>query len=222
MSLWPRGRVPLAPGGAARPPQPGQSCGFALWDPCLVFGSSSRPAALRAAAAVERLPLTSNLPLIKPRRRAGPRGSPAAPGAGCHPRGGWHGTLCAGPAMRWGRCDGAEPRCSGMLDPSPRPWPVPFVPPCPPLPCSGGDVSKLSGWVWHSRSPGLGVLGPGVCPRAGSPCRRQDPCQASGCPQQRMPTRSCRGRPWKSWIGAWTSWRRCRPGTRSARWPPTR
>ncbi|NXV86270.1 PDE4C phosphodiesterase, partial [Calonectris borealis] len=69
-----------APGGAARSPRPGQSCSFALWDPCLVFGSSSRLAALRAAAAVERLPLTSNLPLIKPRRQAGPRGSPAAPG----------------------------------------------------------------------------------------------------------------------------------------------
>ncbi|NXJ58605.1 PDE4D phosphodiesterase, partial [Spizaetus tyrannus] len=60
----------------------GQSCGFALWDPCLVFGSSSRLAALRAAAAVERLPLTSNLPLIKPRRLSGAPREPGCPGAG--------------------------------------------------------------------------------------------------------------------------------------------
>ncbi|NXX12023.1 PDE4D phosphodiesterase, partial [Podargus strigoides] len=103
-------------------------CGFALWDPCLVFGSSSRLAALRAAAAVERLPLTSNLPLIKPRRRAGPCGSPAAPGPAVTPRG-QHGTPCAGAAVRWGRCEGAEPCCSGMLDPSPQPHLGPCIPP---------------------------------------------------------------------------------------------
>ncbi|NWV21678.1 PDE4D phosphodiesterase, partial [Origma solitaria] len=39
--------VPPCPGGCSSLPKPRQSCGCALWDPCLVFGSSSRPAALR-------------------------------------------------------------------------------------------------------------------------------------------------------------------------------
>ncbi len=39
---------------------------------------------------------------------------------------------------------------------------------------------------------------------------------------QRRPTRNWPPRPWRSWIGAWTSWRPCRPDTPSVRWPPTR
>lgn len=168
---------------------------------------SAAPPARPPFAAVEKLRLTSNLPLIKARRRAGPRGSPAAPGAGCHPTG-QRGTPRAGAATPWGQRHGAEPRCPGMLDPDP------CVPPCPPPPYSGGGVTPRAreppGSVWHQP------------PCAGWPRRWQVPCQAGGCPQQKMPTRSSRGRPWRSWIGAWTSWRRCRPGTRSARWPPTR
>ncbi|NXY23648.1 PDE4D phosphodiesterase, partial [Atrichornis clamosus] len=56
----------------------------------------------RPSRAVEKLPLTSNLPLIKPRRRAGPRGSPPAPGAGRHPTG-QRGTPRAGAATPRGR-----------------------------------------------------------------------------------------------------------------------
>ncbi|NXP12947.1 PDE4D phosphodiesterase, partial [Thinocorus orbignyianus] len=51
----------------------------------------------RPSAPVERLPLTSNLPLIKP---AGPCRNPAAPGAGRHPVGDST-THCCGTATRW-------------------------------------------------------------------------------------------------------------------------
>ncbi|NXO83439.1 PDE4B phosphodiesterase, partial [Sitta europaea] len=76
-------------------------------------------------------------------------------------------------------------------------------------PRSGGAVTLRAG-----EPPGLAWR---LSPRAGWPRCWQVPCQAGGCPQQKMPTRSSRGRPWRSWIGAWTSWRRCRPGTRVTR-----
>ncbi|NXR12770.1 PDE4D phosphodiesterase, partial [Semnornis frantzii] len=71
--------------GVQRSPLSGQGRAVsALWDPCLVFSSSSRGGSGKA-------PLTSNLPLIKPRRRPGPRGSLTAPGLAVTPRG-QHGT----------------------------------------------------------------------------------------------------------------------------------
>ncbi|NXW74022.1 PDE4D phosphodiesterase, partial [Hirundo rustica] len=72
--------VPRArPGGAATPPlKPGQSCGFALRDPCLVFGGSSRLAALLGGgkapvdvkASINKSPAVSGAP----RERGCPRG----------------------------------------------------------------------------------------------------------------------------------------------------
>ncbi|XP_045409804.1 cAMP-specific 3',5'-cyclic phosphodiesterase 4C isoform X4 [Lemur catta] len=38
---------------------------------------------------------------------------------------------------------------------------------------------------------------------------------------QRTLGRSWHWRPWTSWTGVWISWRHCRPGIRSERWPPT-
>ncbi|NXK15391.1 PDE4D phosphodiesterase, partial [Herpetotheres cachinnans] len=133
--FWGELAVPISPemgptgplGNAARPPQPEQSCSFALWDPCLVFGSSSRLAALRAVAAVERLPLTSNLPLIKPRQRARPRGSPAAPGLDVTPQG-----RRGMPSTRRGSgCCGRDPVCAPCRVAVPLAGPLPSwrVPP---------------------------------------------------------------------------------------------
>ncbi|NWR60600.1 PDE4B phosphodiesterase, partial [Bucorvus abyssinicus] len=65
--------------------------------------------------AVERLPLTSNLPLIKPRRRAGPRGSLAALGLAIPPQG-QHGTPPGTPC--WVAVPSAGPLPSQPVSPA--------------------------------------------------------------------------------------------------------
>ncbi|NWY18458.1 PDE4C phosphodiesterase, partial [Aphelocoma coerulescens] len=77
---------PAVPRGVQQLPPPSQGRAAALPFGIHVWFSAAPPAR-PPFAAVEKLRLTSNLPLIKARRRAGPRGSPAAPGAGCHPTG---------------------------------------------------------------------------------------------------------------------------------------
>lgn len=174
------GWVPCGPGGCTRPP-PNQGRVAALPFGLHVWFSAA-PAAL---SAVEKLPLTSNLPLIKPRRPARPRGS-------CHPPWGQRDTP--------GHGDSVTPRCPGMLDPIQSP-----ASPC--VPSSGGTATHGGSGCWDPVCVPVVVAGPlpSRCP-----------------PRQRMPSRSSRGRRWRSWTGAWSSWRPCGPGTRSARWPPTR
>ncbi|NXD88331.1 PDE4D phosphodiesterase, partial [Halcyon senegalensis] len=85
LSLYPQGWVPGAGGGvrAARPPlKPSQSCSFALWDPCLVFGSSSRP--LRGGGGGGKAPVDVKPSINKTQAASGapwepgwPRGPPS-------------------------------------------------------------------------------------------------------------------------------------------------
>ncbi|NXN96115.1 PDE4C phosphodiesterase, partial [Rhinopomastus cyanomelas] len=111
----PRDRVqrtlPLIPGGAAE-----------LWL-CLLGSMSGFQQLLLPGRPLrwKRLQLTSNLPLIKHRRLAGPRGSPAGPGALRHPTGtAWH---AACPTHRGSGC------CGGVTVPSAGPLPSRWVPP---------------------------------------------------------------------------------------------
>ncbi|NWT76253.1 PDE4D phosphodiesterase, partial [Prunella himalayana] len=78
LSLCPQAVSCRALGLQQPPPKPRQSCGFALWDPCLVFGSSSRLAALRGGgkAPVDVKPSINKSPAVSgaPREPGCPRG----------------------------------------------------------------------------------------------------------------------------------------------------
>lgn len=127
------GRVPCGPGGCTRPP-PNQGRVAALPFGLHVWFSAA-PAAL---GAVEKLPLTSNLPLIKPRRPAGPRGS-------CHPPWGQRDTPAMGTARR--------PAARGCLTPVRSPV-------SPRVPSSGGTATH-GGWgCWHPVCVPAAVAGP--------------------------------------------------------------
>ncbi|NXQ25213.1 PDE4C phosphodiesterase, partial [Alaudala cheleensis] len=117
------------PQGAANlPPKPRQSCGFALRDPCLVFGSSSRLAALRGGgkAPVDVKPSINKSPAVSgaPRERGCPRGW-------LSPRGtAWHASCrgCHAAGTAPGPGAAPAPPCGGTALPA-GPWPSWRLPP---------------------------------------------------------------------------------------------
>ncbi|NXL68244.1 PDE4D phosphodiesterase, partial [Chordeiles acutipennis] len=93
------------PGGVQQSPPPSHGRAAALPFGIHIWFSAAPAARLPfgvAAAAVERLRLTSNLPLIKTPAASGVPWEPGCPGAGCHPMGtAWHATCCRPLPNRW-------------------------------------------------------------------------------------------------------------------------
>ncbi|NXN41483.1 PDE4D phosphodiesterase, partial [Rhinoptilus africanus] len=136
LSLYPWGWVLQGPGGCSKPPLRAE---IELWLCPLGSMSGFRqllpPGRPSRRGGGGKAPVDVKPSINKSRRRAGPRGSSAAPGLAVTPRG-------QGDTPRHGGgVTGLSPAALGMLDPDPRP--VPRIPP-PWLPPAEDAHQKLS------------------------------------------------------------------------------